>query len=176
MPARPLLASVLTLMLAACAAIASASPPTLPQERLGVTVPTDEPPHLPAPTTTTTTAHTTTTTTSPPPPPPAPVVRQEATPSPEESSPGGCDGYGDPALDACWDRLAGCESGGNWAINTGNGYYGGLQFALSSWRAVGGTGYPHEHPRAEQIRRARLLHASGGWQHWPGCSRSFGWL
>ena len=44
-----------------------------------------------------------------------------------------------------WDRLAQCESGGNWAINTGNGYYGGLQFSLGTWRAYGGTGLPSQH-------------------------------
>ena len=66
-----------------------------------------------------------------------------------------------------WDRLAECEAGGNWAINTGNGYYGGLQFSLSSWRAVGGTGRPHEHSRAEQIHRGELLRDRQGWGAWP---------
>jgi uncharacterized protein YabE (DUF348 family) len=74
-----------------------------------------------------------------------------------------------------WDQLAQCESGGNWAINTGNGYYGGLQFSLSSWRAVGGQGYPHESSRETQIEMGRRLYAQGGWGHWPGCTRSFGW-
>jgi hypothetical protein len=73
-----------------------------------------------------------------------------------------------------WDRLAGCESGGNWSINTGNGYYGGLQFSLSSWRAVGGSGYPHKASRAEQIRRARKLRAGQGWGAWPACSGKLG--
>jgi hypothetical protein len=83
---------------------------------------------------------------------------------------------GDPNDDASWDRLAQCESGGNWAINTGNGYYGGLQFALSSWQMVGGTGYPHEHSRATQIEMGRrLYHRMGGWGPWPACTRSFGW-
>lgn len=82
---------------------------------------------------------------------------------------------GDPANDGCWDRLAQCESGGNWAINTGNGYSGGLQFSLGSWQAVGGTGYPHQHPRATQIEMGRRLWASGGWGHWPGCTAKFGW-
>lgn len=127
----------------------------------------------PAPTTTTTVAPP-----APAPPPPPPVVSAPPPPPPQVSaaSSPGCGGtVGDPGNDACWDRLAGCEAGGNWATNTGNGYYGGLQFALSSWRAVGGTGYPHEHPRAEQIARARMLWASGGWDHWPACTRSFGW-
>ena len=73
-----------------------------------------------------------------------------------------------------WDRLAKCESGGDWSINTGNGYYGGLQFSLSSWRAVGGTGYPHQHTRAEQIHRAEMLRARQGWGAWPACSRTLG--
>lgn len=69
-----------------------------------------------------------------------------------------------------WDRLAGCESGGNWSINTGNGYYGGLQFSLSSWRAVGGSGYPHQASKSEQIARAEMLKARQGWSAWPSCS------
>lgn len=73
-----------------------------------------------------------------------------------------------------WDKLAACESGGNWSINTGNGYYGGLQFSLSSWRGVGGRGYPHQASKAEQIRRAEMLRASGGWGHWPACSAKLG--
>ena len=77
--------------------------------------------------------------------------------------------------DAIWDRLAQCESGGNWSINTGNGYYGGLQFSLSSWRGVGGSGYPHYHPRDEQIYRAELLLDRQGWGAWPACSRKLGY-
>ena len=75
-----------------------------------------------------------------------------------------------------WNELAECESGGDWHINTGNGYYGGLQFALSSWRAVGGTGYPHEHSPAEQIHRGELLQDLQGWNAWPTCSRMIGLL
>ncbi len=73
-----------------------------------------------------------------------------------------------------WDRLAQCESSGNWSINTGNGYYGGLQFSLSSWRAVGGTGYPHQASKAEQIARAEKLKAIQGWGAWPACSAKLG--
>ena len=73
-----------------------------------------------------------------------------------------------------WDALAQCESGGNWSINTGNGYYGGLQFALTSWRAVGGTGYPHQHSREEQIRRGIALQRIQGWGAWPACARKLG--
>lgn len=75
-----------------------------------------------------------------------------------------------------WDRLAICESGGNWAINTGNGYYGGLQFSLSSWRGVGGSGFPHQASRDEQIKRAEMLKSSGGFGHWPACSERLGLL
>lgn len=73
-----------------------------------------------------------------------------------------------------WDRLAQCESGGNWSINTGNGYYGGLQFSLSSWRGVGGAGYPHQASREEQIYRATLLQARQGWGAWPACTAKLG--
>lgn len=73
-----------------------------------------------------------------------------------------------------WDRLAKCESGGNWAINTGNGYYGGLQFNLSTWRSNGGTGYPHQNTREEQIRVAENLRAARGYAPWPGCSKKLG--
>lgn len=73
-----------------------------------------------------------------------------------------------------WDRLAACESGRNWSINTGNGYYGGLQFGLSSWRAVGGSGYPHHASRAEQIKRGKKLKAQQGWGAWPACTRKLG--
>jgi uncharacterized protein YabE (DUF348 family) len=73
-----------------------------------------------------------------------------------------------------WDRLAQCESGGNWAINTGNGYYGGLQFSASTWASVGGTGLPHQHSREEQIRRGQILQARAGWGQWPHCSAQLG--
>ena len=69
-----------------------------------------------------------------------------------------------------WDRIAGCESGGNWQINTGNGYYGGLQFNLGTWQAYGGTGRPDQHSREEQIAVAeRLAAAQGGYGAWPVC-------
>ena len=77
--------------------------------------------------------------------------------------------------DQMWDDLAQCESGGNWSINTGNGYYGGIQFALSSWQSVGGSGYPHQHTREEQIHRGELLLERQGWNAWPSCSRQLGY-
>jgi uncharacterized protein YabE (DUF348 family) len=74
-----------------------------------------------------------------------------------------------------WDQLAQCESGGNWAINTGNGYYGGLQFNLQTWRSYGGSGYPHENSREAQIAVAeRLRDANGGYGAWPACSAELG--
>ena len=69
-----------------------------------------------------------------------------------------------------WDAIAACESGGNWAANTGNGYYGGLQFNLGTWRAYGGSGMPHQNSREQQIAIAeRVRAASGGYGAWPQC-------
>ena len=77
-----------------------------------------------------------------------------------------------------WDRLAQCESGGNWAINTGNGYYGGLQFDVGTWRAYGGTeyaAYPHQATREQQIAIAtKLRDDRGGYGAWPACARTLG--
>ena len=74
-----------------------------------------------------------------------------------------------------WDRLAQCESGGNWAINTGNGYYGGLQFSLGTWQSYGGSGLPSNASRETQIAIAtKLRNASGGYGAWPGCARALG--
>jgi uncharacterized protein YabE (DUF348 family) len=74
--------------------------------------------------------------------------------------------------DTAWDRIAQCESGGNWAANTGNGYYGGLQFSLSTWQANGGTGLPSNASREEQIAIAtKVRDASGGYGAWPVCGR-----
>ncbi len=74
-----------------------------------------------------------------------------------------------------WDRLAQCEAGGNWAANTGNGYYGGLQFSLGTWRAYGGSGLPSNAPRLTQIAIAtKVRDASGGYGAWPACSAALG--
>jgi uncharacterized protein YabE (DUF348 family) len=75
-----------------------------------------------------------------------------------------------------WDQLAQCESGGNWAINTGNGYYGGLQFNLQTWQAYGGTGMPHENSREQQIAIATKVRDAngGGYGSWPHCSQQLG--
>ncbi|SDG47643.1 Transglycosylase-like domain-containing protein [Lentzea fradiae] len=72
-----------------------------------------------------------------------------------------------PSVD--WDRIAQCESGGNWSINTGNGYYGGLQFSPSTWRAHGGTGRADQASREEQIRVAENVLRTQGIGAWPTC-------
>ncbi|HEY4613830.1 MAG TPA: transglycosylase family protein [Citricoccus sp.] len=73
-----------------------------------------------------------------------------------------------------WDALAECESSGNWSINSGNGYYGGLQFNPTTWRAFGGSGMPHQASKAEQIRVAENTLAAQGWGAWPACSAKLG--
>lgn len=73
------------------------------------------------------------------------------------------------ATEETWDAIAFCESTNRWDINTGNGFYGGLQFTLSSWQAVGGEGYPHHASKAEQIKRAEMLQDLQGWGAWPKC-------
>jgi uncharacterized protein YabE (DUF348 family) len=77
-----------------------------------------------------------------------------------------------------WDRLANCEATGNWAINNGNGYYGGLQFDAGTWRSYGGTDYaplPHQANREEQIAVAsKVRDDRGGYGAWPACASKLG--
>ncbi|MBT2386414.1 transglycosylase family protein [Streptomyces sp. ISL-11] len=79
-----------------------------------------------------------------------------------------------------WDKVAQCESTGNWSINTGNGYYGGLQFSKSSWDAAGGgkyAAYPHQATKGQQIAVAEKLLAMqgpGAWQCAPGTGLTAG--
>lgn len=73
-----------------------------------------------------------------------------------------------------WDSLAECESSGNWSDDTGNGFYGGLQFTLESWQTVGGTGNPADASRDEQIMRAEMLQQEQGWTAWPDCAAQLG--
>ena len=80
----------------------------------------------------------------------------------------------EPIAISTWHELAHCESSGDWSINTGNGFYGGLQFTLDSWRLVGGEGYPHEASPQEQMDRALRLQRIQGWEAWPVCSRKLG--
>ena len=81
---------------------------------------------------------------------------------------------GSSAGSGVWDKIARCESGGNWSINTGNGYYGGLQFSLSTWKAYGGSGYPHQASKAGQIAVAKKVQAAQGWGAWPACTAKLG--
>jgi hypothetical protein len=85
-------------------------------------------------------------------------------------------GSGTAAADTSvnWDAIAKCESGGNWAINTGNGYYGGLQFSPATWKANGGTGMPHQASREEQIRVAENTLRTQGIGAWPTCGKNAG--
>lgn len=75
---------------------------------------------------------------------------------------------------ATWDALAQCESGGNWAANTGNGFSGGLQFSASTWAAYGGTGSAAAASREQQIAVAEQVQASQGWGAWPSCAAQLG--
>ena len=81
------------------------------------------------------------------------------------------------APDSDWDRLAQCEAGGNWGINTGNGYHGGLQFSASTWAAYGGTQYAptaDQASREQQIAIAQKTQAGQGWGAWPACTSKLG--
>jgi nucleoid-associated protein YgaU len=83
-------------------------------------------------------------------------------------------GTANAASTATWDKLAQCESGGNWSINTGNGYYGGLQFSAGTWRAYGGSGLASNASKSQQIAVAERVLAAQGWNAWPSCSRKTG--
>jgi hypothetical protein len=76
---------------------------------------------------------------------------------------------------SAWDRIAECESGGNWSINSGNGYYGGLQFNHQTWVAYGGDAYAtnaHLASKAQQIAIAEKVRADrGGYGAWPVCGK-----
>lgn len=81
------------------------------------------------------------------------------------------------ATDSTWDKLAQCESTGNWAANTGNGFTGGLQFTKSTWKAFGGGQYAasaDQASRTEQIAVAEKVLAEQGWNAWPSCSKKVG--
>lgn len=81
------------------------------------------------------------------------------------------------AGDSVWDAIAACESGGNWSINTGNGYQGGLQFNQGTWAAYGGTAYAptaDQATREQQIAVAERVQAAQGWGAWPACTARLG--
>ena len=75
---------------------------------------------------------------------------------------------------AQFEALAQCESGGNWSTNTGNGYYGGIQFSAATWRGIGYGGLPHQASKATQIEAGQKLQGLYGWGQWPACSRKLG--
>lgn len=86
-------------------------------------------------------------------------------------------GTANAAPESVWDRLAQCESGGRWNINTGNGYSGGLQFAPRTWQAFGGGQYAPtaaQATREQQIAVAERVLAAQGWNAWPSCSKKVG--
>ncbi|WP_426718173.1 transglycosylase family protein [Corynebacterium auriscanis] len=92
---------------------------------------------------------------------------------------GGNTGAAAPAVagDSVWDQIAQCESTGNWAINTGNGFSGGLQFTPSTWAGFGGTEYApaaHMATREQQIAVAKRVQAAQGWGAWPACTSKLG--
>lgn len=81
-------------------------------------------------------------------------------------------GTASAATSAEWDKVASCESGGNWSINTGNGYYGGLQFSSSTWAAYGGKAYAaqaNQASKAQQIAIAEKVLKGQGKGAWPSC-------
>jgi len=91
----------------------------------------------------------------------------------------GSGGAGAPAEWTVWDDLADCESGGDWAINTGNGYFGGLQFLGSTWVAYGGQEFAARADlatREQQIVVAERVREDVGFGAWPACSRKHGLL
>ena len=94
--------------------------------------------------------------------------------APAASSGGATASASGAAGGSVWDAIAKCESGGNWSINTGNGYSGGLQFSPSTWRAFGGTGSAADASREQQIAVAEKVQASQGWGAWPSCTRKLG--
>ncbi|RMI29656.1 transglycosylase family protein [Nocardia stercoris] len=86
-------------------------------------------------------------------------------------------GHASAAPESDWDKLAQCESGGNWAINTGNGFQGGLQFSQGTWASYGGTDYApsaNQASREQQISVAEKVLSAQSWNAWPSCSASLG--
>ncbi len=83
-----------------------------------------------------------------------------------------------PVIDAgsndIWYKIADCESHKNWKSDTGNGYYGGLQFSQGAWTSVGGQGKPSDSSADEQISRGKLLQQRRGWGAWGACAKKLG--
>jgi hypothetical protein len=105
-----------------------------------------------------------------PTPTPAPAP---TTPAPAPPAPTAPAGPLAPSA-AVWAELRECESGDNYAINTGNGYYGAYQFSAATWAALGYPGLPNQAPPAVQDQAAERLEATRGWEPWPGCSAKLG--
>ncbi len=102
---------------------------------------------------------------------------QTATAAPAAPAPAAASSAPAVAGGSVWDAIAQCESGGNWSINTGNGYQGGLQFSPSTWAAYGGTAYAptaNQATREQQIAIAEKTQASQGWGAWPACTAKLG--
>ncbi|MBW0101944.1 transglycosylase family protein [Pseudonocardia sp. KRD291] len=79
---------------------------------------------------------------------------------------------------ATWDKLAHCESTGNWDADTGNGFKGGLQFTPSTWKRFGGTEHAptaDQATREQQIEVAKEVKEEQGWKAWPACTKKLGW-
>ena len=107
----------------------------------------------------------------------APSTR--AKPSGRKRAAGGGNDASAPAHSRMWNALAECESSGDWAINTGNGLYGGLQLDRRTWLHYGGPAYaplPHKATREEQIRIAEKVRADQGFSPWSSCARKLGLL
>ncbi|MEU9146759.1 transglycosylase family protein [Streptomyces sp. NPDC048349] len=111
---------------------------------------------------------------APPPPAPGPAgAAHPGSPGMIGTGPGDCG----PGGQWPWDCVADCESGGRWAVNTGNGFYGGLQFRQPTWQEYGGLVFA---PRADlasrvqQIRVAEDVLGAQGWDAWPTCSKRYG--
>lgn len=98
---------------------------------------------------------------------PSPTAIPSPTDLPIQEAVGGID-------DDIWDKLAMCESRGEWNLNTGNGYFGGLQFSQGAWNSVDGQGIPSDASRDEQILRGKILQEKRGWGVWGICAQRLG--
>ncbi len=103
----------------------------------------------------------------------AAAARVAATPAPPAPAPAPAAVTGNTA-GGVWAALRNCESGGNYAEDSGNGFYGAYQFSLATWRGLGYSGYPNQASASAQDAAAAQLQARSGWGQWPACSRRLG--
>lgn len=107
---------------------------------------------------------------------PTPTLIPTATPTPEPTATPTPTSIpvptANPSENEVWEKLALCETDGNWGIDTGNGYFGGLQFSQGAWESVGGSGNPASASKDEQIMRGKMLQERRGWGPWGSCSKS----